>query len=165
MGKMLNICRRITKLTPGRAGILLVSKEGGMGMQVGIPDAARQLSVSEHTIRRWLRSGQLSGNQMATPQGYTWVVELPNEITKTEADGSHNDNGNGNGNGHSNGDGKAIEVLEELVVTLKVQVKAQSDELDVKNRQIGELHVLIQQAQAALPAPKGFRRWWQFWHK
>ena len=128
-------------------------------MQVGIPDAARQLSVSEHTIRRWLRSGQLSGNQMATPQGYTWVVELPDEIAKKDEDASHN------GNGHSNGDGKTIEVLEELVVTLKVQVKAQSDELDVKNRQIGELHVLIQQAQAALPAPKGFRRWWQFWHK
>ena len=58
-----------------------------------------------------------------------------------------------------------MEVLEDLVVTLKVHVKAQSDELDVKNRQIGELHVLIQQAQAALPAPKGFHRWWQFWHK
>ena len=126
-------------------------------MQVGIPDAARQLSVSEHTIRRWLRSGQLSGNQMATPQGYTWVVDLPDEVAKKEVDGAHNGNGNG--------DSKTMEVLEDLVVTLKVHVKAQSDELDVKNRQIGELHVLIQQAQAALPAPKGFHRWWQFWHK
>lgn len=126
-------------------------------MQVGIPDAARQLSVSEHTIRRWLRSGQLSGNQMATPQGYTWVVDLPDEITKKGADGAHNGNGNG--------DAKTVEVLEDLVVTLKVQVKAQADELDVKNRQIGELHVLIQQAQAALPAPKGYHRWWQFWRR
>ena len=128
-------------------------------MRVGIPDAARQLSVSEHTIRRWLRSGQLSGNQMATPQGYTWVVDLPNDVSKRDTDGVHNGNGNGNAGG------KTIEVLEDLVVTLKVQVKAQSEELDVKNRQIGELHVLIQQAQAALPAPRGYYRWWQFWHK
>jgi hypothetical protein len=51
-----------------------------------------------------------------------------------------------------------------LVSTLKVQVTSQGEELEAKNRQIGELHVLLQQAQAALPAPREEQRtWWRFW--
>ena len=128
-------------------------------MQVGIAEAARKLNVSEHTVRRWLRSGQLSGDQMATPQGYTWMVELPEDgpgvdsIERVEY-----------GEKAEYGDSKTIEVFEELVSTLKVQVTSQGEELEAKNRQIGELHVLLQQAQAALPAPREEQHtWWRFW--
>ncbi len=125
-------------------------------MQVGIPEAARRLNVSEHTVRRWLRNGQLSGDQMATPQGYTWMVELPE-------DGS-NDHAMARIDSLENNDTKTFEVFEELVSTLKVQVTSQGEELEAKNRQIGELHVLLQQAQAALPAPQEQQRtWWRFW--
>jgi hypothetical protein len=34
-------------------------------------------------------------------------------------------------------------------------------QLEVKDKQIEQLHVLLQQAQAALPALKQNRPWWQ----
>ena len=60
---------------------------------------------------------------------------------------------------------------ETLVATLKCQIAGQQEQLSVKDlqletkdRQIGELHILLQQAQAALPAPKEnrHRSWWRF---
>jgi hypothetical protein len=36
-------------------------------------------------------------------------------------------------------------------------------QLEVKDKQIEQLHVLLQQAQAALPAPRNNRPWWQRW--
>ena len=47
--------------------------------------------------------------------------------------------------------------LRELVDTLK-------EELARRNTQMEQLHVLLQQAQAALPVPKENRRsWWRLW--
>jgi hypothetical protein len=34
-------------------------------------------------------------------------------------------------------------------------------QLEVREREVQELHVLLQQAQAALPAPRDHRPWWQ----
>jgi hypothetical protein len=39
------------------------------------------------------------------------------------------------------------------------------DQLDSKDRQIEQLHVLLQQAQAALPAPRSGRPWWRVWQR
>jgi len=59
---------------------------------------------------------------------------------------------------------------ETLVATLQSQVSGQQEQLsakdlqlDSKDRQIQELHILLQQAQAALPAPKENRHstWWR----
>ena len=41
------------------------------------------------------------------------------------------------------------------------QVQAQKEQLSAKDRQFGELHVLVQQARAALPAPRDKRPWWR----
>ena len=50
------------------------------------------------------------------------------------------------------------------VATLQGQVEDQASELTANNEQIRELHFLLQQAQATLPAPKEDRRsWWRFW--
>jgi len=38
-------------------------------------------------------------------------------------------------------------------------------QVEAKDEQIKELHVLLQQSQAALPAPKENRRWWRFWDR
>jgi len=113
-------------------------------MQATIGEAARHLGVSEHTVRRRVHNGQLLGSQVATPQGYTWRVEIPqNEDSPAP--------------GPANGE---IEALRELVATLKERMEAQDGEMAAKNEQIRELHVLLQQSQPVLPAA---RAWWRFW--
>jgi hypothetical protein len=47
-----------------------------------------------------------------------------------------------------------LEAHRELVDLLK-------DQVETKDQQIKELHVLLQQAQAALPSPKEIRSWWR----
>jgi chromosome segregation ATPase len=131
---------------------------------VSISQAVTRLGVSEVTIRRRLRKGELNGHKRQTPQGYVWLIELPDDISGDE-------------NG-SNGEGESLSELvaalrsqvegqQELVDSLQAQVKAQQDELTAKNKQIEQLHVLLQQAQAALPAPKENQHswWYKLWHR
>jgi Tfp pilus assembly protein FimV len=63
-----------------------------------------------------------------------------------------------------------VEGQQELIEALQSQIQAQKDQLEAKDKQIEargremqELHVLLQQAQAALPAPRDNRSWWRFW--
>ncbi len=118
-------------------------------MQTTIGEAAQRLGVSEHTVRRRVRSGELPGSQVATPQGYTWRVEVPDDSPDPTPKA---------------GDGE-VRALRELVATLQGRMEAQDSELAAKNEQIRELHVLMQQAQAALPAPKETRPWWRLWKR
>jgi transposase-like protein len=115
-------------------------------MQVTISEAARSLGVSEHTVRRRVRSGELPGKQVATPQGFTWIVDIPDDLPEPETFSSEE------------------RALRELVANLQDRINAQGKELEAKNKQIEQLHVLLQQAQAALPAPReNGRPWWRFW--
>jgi hypothetical protein len=45
--------------------------------------------------------------------------------------------------------------------TVQKLIEALTTELEAKNKQIEQLHVLLQQAQAALPTPR--RPWWRWW--
>jgi excisionase family DNA binding protein len=116
-------------------------------MQTTIPEAARRLGVSEHTVRRRVRSGELPGKQVATPQGFTWLVDIPDDLPEPDT---------------SSGE---VQALRELVANLQDRINAQGKELEAKNKQIEQLHVLLQQAQAALPAPRDHRPWWRFWQR
>jgi len=107
-------------------------------MDLTISEAAQHLKVSERTVRRRLHSGNLPGRQMSTPQGFTWLIELANEPPEQLS---------------NNGDFTA---LRELVEVLKAQ-------LENKDKQIQELHVLLQQSKTALNAPTTNHQWWQFW--
>jgi hypothetical protein len=51
--------------------------------------------------------------------------------------------------------------LKDEVSLLQHQLDAQQTQLESKDKQIEQLHVLLQQAQAALPAPRDNRSWWQ----
>jgi excisionase family DNA binding protein len=113
-------------------------------MQVSVPEAARLLRVSEHTVRRRLKSGELQGHQVASSGGFLWMVEIPEEL---QADGP---------------DSGEMGAMKALVARLEAQVEAQQEQLAAKDKQISELHVLLQQAQAALPAPR-VRPWWKWW--
>ena len=130
---------------------------------VSIGQAVRRLGVSEVTIRRRLRKGELHGHKRQTPQGYVWMVELPDDVAENNKDGSNRE-------GESLSELVAalrsqVEGQQELVDSLQAQVKAQQEELTAKNKQIEQLHVLVQQAQAALPAAGDNRSWWhKLWH-
>ena len=108
-------------------------------MQVTIAEAAQLLGLSEKTVRRRVITGRLQATQMSTYKGYTWMVDLPDDLAKPES-----------------GELQA----------LRDRVAAQDRELEAKNEQIRQLHILLQQAQAALPSPKGTQRpWWRFWRR
>ena len=107
-------------------------------MQVTIPEAARILRLSEMTVRRRLRSGELTGVQLTSQGGYTWMVELPGDQPSGGPDRT-----------------------DALIARLEAQIAAQQEELEARKREVQELHVLLQ--QAALPAPRNNRPWWRFW--
>ncbi len=102
---------------------------------------------------------------MLEHKGFSWLIEI-NGASPGTSQGHASANATVDAPAN---DGK-LQVLRELVETLQSQVQAQQkqleaegQQLEAKDRQIGELHVLMQQAQAALLAPKENRAWWRFW--
>ncbi len=132
--------------------------------RVAIAEAARRLGVSADTVKRRLRSGELRGHKQPGRGGFSWLIEM---------DESSPSNSVGNAPANAPANDVEVQALRELVETLRAQVTAQQNQLEyhqqqfeAKDRQIGELHVLVQQAQAALPAPKeNHQTWWRFWSR
>jgi hypothetical protein len=112
-------------------------------MRVSIAEAAERLRLSEQTVCRRVRSGELPGVQLNTPQGFIWMVELPDDLST------------------DNPDSGEIKALRELIDTLRAQIETLSAELEGRRREAQEFLFLLQQAQAALPAPRHNRPWWQ----
>jgi len=109
--------------------------------ELTVAEASRILGLSTATIKRRLASGELTGRKETRPQGTRWLVEVDTDrpqITDSSLKGS------------STGTAE----LTTLVTVLR-------EELAARRREISELHVLLQNAQAALPAPH--KPWWQFW--
>ena len=133
-------------------------------------EAARLLGVSIDTIERKLKRGELKGKQDPRPRGWRWLVEIPQDVATAET--SADNPANAPADAHAN----ELEALRELVDTVKddvaqlrrqLQSQAESyqQQLEAKDKQIEQLHILLQQAQAALPAPRNNRRWWQLWRR
>lgn len=120
---------------------------------VTVPEAARRLGVTEDTVKRRLRKGELQGERKARPQGYTWMVELPDEESETDTVTGTVSPPDDDTVNHRVNNGETRR-LEEMVSMLQHQ-------LEVREREVQELHVLLQQAQAALSAPRDNRSWWQ----
>ena len=124
-----------------------------------LPEAAQRLGVSVDTVKRRLRRGELKGQRVPRPQGYTWLIELPDSQIDSMADSTASST--------AELDSATIEVLNlrEMLAMAQSQIATQKEELANKNKQIEQLHVLLQQAQAALPAPRDSRRWWRLWRR
>jgi hypothetical protein len=54
-----------------------------------------------------------------------------------------------------------VAALQSQVETQERQLEGYERELEARRREVQELHVLLQQAQAALPAPRDRHPWWQ----
>jgi len=126
-------------------------------------EAARRLGVSVATIRRRLHSGELRGFQEPTSQGFKWLVEVPELTTVGTPNKSHTQTDSAGApdlnDGVSSTNGE-VAALKETIVILR-------EELEARRREVQELHVLLQHAQSALPAPKENQHswWYKLWHR
>lgn len=134
---------------------------------VTLAEAAHRLGVSVDTVRRRLQKGELKGEQQARPQGFIWLIEMPDETGQRSSSTAECQGEEQDGSLAGLAACKAeIRRLETMVVALQDRISAQQDELEARRREVQELHVLLQQAQAALPAPKENRPWWgRLWGK
>jgi hypothetical protein len=134
-------------------------------------EAADCLGISIDTVDRRLRRGELRGKQQTRPQGFTWLIEVPDETYNQDAREESPPLGTPvmtpqstpNMTGEIHRLEEMVAVLKDEVSLLHHQLDAQQTQLESKDKQIEQLHVLLQQAQAALPAPRGNRPWWRFW--
>lgn len=125
-------------------------------MDMTVTEAAEYLRVTERTVRRRLHNSELRGRQVTTPQGFTWVVELPDSTPHDNVSDQVSDQVD---------EPNHQAILKELEAT-KQLVTVLTNQVDIKDRQIEQLHVLLQQSQAALPSPPGTQhRWWRFWQR
>jgi excisionase family DNA binding protein len=139
-------------------------------------EAARRLGVSDKTVRTWVRSGRVPGEESA--RGFRIPADavdqlaaersadFPAEVRDVRATSPHTD---------------------DQVADLRAHVADLRDQVLTKDRQISELHTLLAQAQRALPTPserpfsgptdglgpeptqtsaasRNGRPWWRFWH-
>ena len=98
--------------------------------QVSIDEAARLLGVSQDTIRRRIRNGELKAQQEARPQGYIWRVLLPDE--EPEPEGQH----------HVGDTYVSLELVESLRNTIQRQddtIAQLRTQLEAKDRQLGSV--------------------------
>ena len=131
-------------------------------------EAAHRLGVSVDTVKRRIQKGELKGYQQPRPQGFVWLVEMPEESNQPGSNPADTPVDTTVSTGE-------LRWLEEMVQFLKAELAARDaqveswkqeaeahrEQLQAKDRQIEQLHVLLQQAQAALPAPRENRPWWQ----
>ncbi len=116
-----------------------------------IQAAAQSLGTSEITVRRKLRTGQLSGHQEDPPNGRWWVELSDEQLIGADSAASG-----------SMPEGQEGHLLRDLVGVLKDQVTTLQHHLEIREREVGELHVIIQQQALALPALGGSSRgWWR----
>jgi len=109
--------------------------------QVGIAQAARILGISQDTIRRRLKTGQLAGEKIQSAGGFRWLVEIPDPSQETTAS-------------NSQGETQALRDL----------ANALQEQLNARTREISELHQLL--AARALEGPRNRpRSWWTFWRR
>jgi len=125
-------------------------------MQVSIPEASRLLRVSENTVRRRLKSGELKGHQVASVGGFAWLIELPDDLVQDAPE-----------SGEMAEMRASMARMEAHITLLEGQLQAKDKQLETRAREVQELHVLLQQAQAALPAPKENQHswWYKLWHR
>jgi hypothetical protein len=107
-------------------------------MRVSIAEAAQRLRVSEQTVRRRIRSGELPGVRVETPWGFIWAVELPDDSPTEQPDTGED------------------ETLREFIAALEAEIERLHVELESRRRE-------AQQFQAALPTPDEKKPWWRRW--
>jgi len=113
--------------------------------RVGIAEAAHNLGISQDTVRRRLRCGELAGEKVRHAGGFRWLVEMDNTTT-AEEDQRVLPSGNGTDT--------------PLIASLEARIDDLKEELEARRQEIQQLHILL--SQRALESPSA-SRWWRFW--
>ena len=146
-------------------------------MEVSMPEAALYLGISVDTVRRRLHRGELNGHQEPTAQGFRWIIDIPDDTFtdpgNAPATATLRQNGSHPGatldatlsqSGTTPASPGELEALREIIDVVKTEVVVLQEQLrtqlEAKDNQIQQLHVLLQQTQAMLPAPPEHRSWW-----
>lgn len=117
--------------------------------EVTIAEAAKSLGTSIDTIRRRIGKSELKARKVPSSHGEMYLVELPDGVSP-DVPSAENKTEN-----------KVENTLE--VETLRKTISILETELDSRRREVQELHVLLQQAQAALPPGRktDSTPWWR----
>jgi len=110
-----------------------------------VEQAAQHLGISSKSVRNRLAKGYLAGQQEPSPGGFRWIIELPDQGTSGTPQ-----------NGHTETTGKVIELLTSQVTELQRQ-------LEVREREVGQLHILLGQRQ--LTGEGNTVPWWMPWRR
>ena len=124
--------------------------------RLSIQEAVHTLGLSQDTIRKRLRSGDLQGQKVKGAGGFRWEVFVADgpTVKGVTQDGNHanvTDDGD-HANDGANG-GALVDQMQARIDSLETQLTTRAGEID-------QLHRLL--AQTALNAAPG-RPWWQFW--
>jgi len=115
-----------------------------------ITQASLALGVAQDTVRKKVRSGEISATKERCAGGFRWMVEI-------DRNGHHHDTPPAPPEA-TTGDSSA----KELVEFLKSQIQDLRDQIADRTREISELHQLL---GARSLAPGVDRPWWQIWKR
>jgi uncharacterized protein YlxW (UPF0749 family) len=139
---------------------------------MNLKEAQAHTGLSERTLREYIKQGRLQATLVGSGQNRHWEIstESLSEIArkssaKTSGEASGKSRATTDDYRGSDGDHTDLRVLvaslQSQVETQERQLEGYERELEARRREVQELHVLLQQAQAALPAPRDHRPWWQ----
>ena len=114
-------------------------------LELTISQAAQRLGVSMDTIRRRISNNELKARKVPSSHGEMYIVELPDDTPDApQAREAKPDSS------------PEVETLRKMVAILET-------ELESRRREIQELHVLLQQAQASVSATANSPKisWWR----
>ena len=114
-----------------------------MGRWVSLKAAAERLGVSEDTVRRKLKAGELKGRQEKMVRGFRWLVELPETAEARTYAGAEAER---SGTEHTLLR-EMIERCEQTVTRMETTQEHLWEELAARRREVSELHILLQRAQ------------------
>jgi hypothetical protein len=135
-------------------------------------EAAHRLGVSVDTVKRRIQKGELKGHQQPRPQGFLWLVEMPEEANQPGSNPADTPVDTAVSTGELRRLEEMVQFLKaELVVrdaeveSWKQEAEAHREQLQAKDRQIEQLHILLQQSQTALSTTRDNHSWWRkLWH-
>ena len=120
---------------------------------LSIEQATKLLGKSRKTILRWIQRGKLPAHKEEISGHEHWLVDLDGDQAIVH-----------DVSGEPLPHDQAILSQQREIERLVAEVDLLRTQLEAKDKQIGELHILLHQTtQKALTAPQ--RHWWQFWQR
>ena len=121
---------------------------------VDITTAAGRMGITPEAVRKRIARGTLP----ATKQDGRWYVVLDGQ----DGQGPASWTGRPTPDGIDSVQDAVQDDKDKLIEVLQAQVESQGAQLEARTREVQELHVLLQQTQAALPPPRpGIPGWRQ----